>query len=43
MGRRLAREIEDDDTAGLLPARYEQRWAWVRPAWFLRFELEAIK
>ena len=25
------------------PARYEQRWAWVRPAWFLRFELEAIK
>lgn len=22
---------------------YEQRWAWVFPAWFLYFELEAIK
>ena len=23
--------------------RYEERWAWVCPAWFLYFELEALK
>jgi SAM-dependent methyltransferase len=25
------------------PGRYERRWAWVFPAWFLAFELEAVK
>jgi hypothetical protein len=25
------------------PDRYEQRWAWILPAWFLDIELEAIK
>jgi SAM-dependent methyltransferase len=25
------------------PEVYEQRWAWIFPAWFLSFELEAIK
>ncbi len=25
------------------PKRYEQRWAWVFPAWFLHFELEVLK
>lgn len=25
------------------PRTYEQRWAWIFPAWFLYFELEAIK
>ena len=23
--------------------RYEERWAWICPAWFLYFELEALK
>ena len=23
--------------------RYEERWAWIFPAWFLYFELEAVK
>lgn len=25
------------------PSRYEQRWAWMFPAWFLSFHLEVIK
>jgi SAM-dependent methyltransferase len=25
------------------PERYERRWAWVFPAWFLYFELRAVK
>jgi SAM-dependent methyltransferase len=25
------------------PQKYEQRWAWTFPAWFLAFELEALK
>lgn len=25
------------------PNAYEQRWAWLFPAWFLSFELEAVK
>lgn len=25
------------------PRRYEQRWAWTFPAWFLVFELEVLK
>jgi len=25
------------------PAHYEQRWAWICPAWFLAFELEVVK
>jgi hypothetical protein len=29
--------------ANRYPARYEQRWAWIFPAWFLSFELEVIK
>lgn len=24
------------------PERYEQRWAWIFPAWFLEFELEVV-
>jgi hypothetical protein len=29
--------------ANRYPARYEQRWAWMFPAWYLYFELEVIK
>ena len=29
--------------ANRFPQSYEQRWAWVFPAWFLYFELQAIK
>lgn len=25
------------------PERYERRWAWIFPAWFLYFELEVVK
>jgi SAM-dependent methyltransferase len=25
------------------PAAYEQRWAWIFPAWFLSIDLEALK
>jgi hypothetical protein len=25
------------------PDRYERRWAWLFPAWFLYFELEVLK
>jgi hypothetical protein len=25
------------------PERYEDRWCWMFPAWFLYFELEAVK
>ena len=25
------------------PAAYEQRWAWIFPAWFLSIDLEAVK
>ena len=25
------------------PARYERRWAWIFPAWFLHFDLEVLK
>ena len=25
------------------PQAYERRWAWIFPAWFLSFELEAVK
>ena len=25
------------------PGAYEQRWAWMFPAWFLHFELEVVK
>jgi predicted SAM-dependent methyltransferase len=25
------------------PQKYEQRWAWIFPAWYLFFELEAVK
>jgi hypothetical protein len=25
------------------PYSYEQRWAWIFPAWFLTFELEVVK
>ena len=24
------------------PDRYEQRWAWIFPAWFLVYELEVL-
>lgn len=29
--------------ANRYPERYERRWAWMFPAWFLYFELEVIK
>jgi SAM-dependent methyltransferase len=29
--------------ANRYPQAYEQRWAWLFPAWFLNFELEVIK
>ena len=29
--------------ANRFPRAYEQRWAWIFPAWFLAIELEAIK
>jgi SAM-dependent methyltransferase len=29
--------------ANRYPARYEQRWAWTFPAWYLHFELQALK
>ncbi|MDJ0734430.1 MAG: methyltransferase domain-containing protein [Nostocaceae cyanobacterium] len=29
--------------ANKYPQSYEQRWAWIFPAWYLYFELEAIK
>jgi SAM-dependent methyltransferase len=29
--------------ANRYPAGYEQRWAWIFPAWFLSFELEVLK
>lgn len=29
--------------ANRYPKAYEQRWAWIFPAWFLYFELEAVK
>lgn len=29
--------------ANRFPVIYEQRWAWIFPAWFLYFELEVIK
>jgi SAM-dependent methyltransferase len=29
--------------AGRWPERYERRWAWMFPAWFLYFELEVVK
>lgn len=29
--------------ANRFPARYERGWAWIFPAWFLSFELEALK
>jgi len=29
--------------ANKFPKTYEQRWAWIFPAWYLYFELEAIK
>lgn len=29
--------------ANKLPNIYEQRWAWIFPAWYLYFELEALK
>lgn len=25
------------------PSRYERRWAWIYPAWYLLFELEVVK
>jgi len=25
------------------PARYEESWAWILPAWYLEFRLEAVK
>jgi len=29
--------------ANRYPESYEQRWAWIFPAWFLSFELEVVK
>lgn len=29
--------------ANRYPAAYEQRWAWIFPAWYLYFELEVLK
>jgi len=29
--------------ANRFPERYERRWAWIFPAWFLYFELEVVK
>jgi len=29
--------------ANRFPKAYEERWAWILPAWFLYFELKAIK
>ncbi len=29
--------------ANRFPKFYEERFAWMAPAWFLSFELEAIK
>lgn len=29
--------------ANRYPRRYEQRWAWIFPAWYLYFELEVLK
>lgn len=41
-GSKLDRSIVSR-LANKFPKTYEQRWAWVFPAWFLYFELEAIK
>ncbi len=29
--------------ANRYPERYERRWAWIFPAWYLLFELEVLK
>jgi hypothetical protein len=29
--------------ANRYPEKYEQRWAWIFPAWFLQFNLEVLK
>jgi predicted SAM-dependent methyltransferase len=29
--------------ANRVPAKYERRWAWMFPAWFLSYELEVVK
>jgi len=29
--------------ANRFPERYERRWAWMFPAWFLYYELEVVK
>lgn len=41
-GGRLNRSVISR-LANKFPMNYEQRWAWIFPAWFLYFELEAIK
>ncbi|HBB32227.1 MAG TPA: hypothetical protein DDZ80_23695 [Cyanobacteria bacterium UBA8803] len=41
-GGRFSRSIVSR-LANQFPKLYEHRWAWIFPAWFLEFELEAIK
>jgi SAM-dependent methyltransferase len=41
-GGRFSRSIVSR-LANRYPEEYEQRWAWLWPAWFLSFELEAVK
>ena len=41
-GGRFARSVVSR-VANRYPAVYERRFAWVFPAWFLHFELEAVK
>lgn len=40
-GNGLVRRILEK-IANQFPESYEQKWAWVMPAWFLYFELEAM-
>ncbi len=41
-GGRISRSIISR-LANRFPQTYEQRWTWIFPAWYLYFELEAIK
>lgn len=41
-GNRLKKSVLSK-IANHFPHEYEQRWAWIFPAWFLYFELEAVK
>lgn len=41
-GGRLRRSVVAR-LANRLPHRYEQSWAWIFPAWYLEFRLQAVK